>query len=130
MFKRVGANVLFVADLDACMKFYRDVIGLEVVFTDENSVAYHMDGQDFLLLKTPAAVGMLGDSAVASEYRSGQHGMFCVDVEDVDAVYSTLSERGVAFIHPPADQSWGIRAAYFADPEGHLWEIRRRQPSP
>lgn len=124
MISKVGANVLFVEDLDKCVKFYRDTLGLEIVFTDENSVAYRMDGQDFLLLKSSAAIEMLGEEAVSRNLKSGQHILLCADVEDVDSAYRMLTAKGVTFIHSPKDQPWGIRAAYFADPEGHLWEIR------
>jgi catechol 2,3-dioxygenase-like lactoylglutathione lyase family enzyme len=125
MINKVGANVLFVEDLDKCAAFYRDILGLEVVFTDENSVAYRMDKQDFLLLKDSAAVEMLGEGYVSRDHKSGQHILLCADVENVDTVYHALMAKGVAFIHAPQDQPWGIRAAYFADPGGHLWEIRQ-----
>ncbi|MBZ0308214.1 MAG: VOC family protein, partial [Anaerolineae bacterium] len=44
----------------------------------------------------------------------------------VDTTYQTLTAKGITFIHAPKDQPWGIRAAYFADPEGNLWEIRQQ----
>jgi uncharacterized glyoxalase superfamily protein PhnB len=47
------------------------------------------------------------------------------DVDIVDATYRMLTVKGVAFIHAPADQPWGIRSAYFSDHEGNLWEIRQ-----
>jgi len=47
----------------------------------------------------------------------------CAGVENVDAVHAALEAKGVAFIRPPINQPWGRRTAYFADPEGNLWEI-------
>jgi uncharacterized glyoxalase superfamily protein PhnB len=55
--------------------------------------------------------------------------MLCADVADVDAVYQTLTAKGVAFIKPPIDQDWGWRTAYFADPEGNIWELRQAIPA-
>ncbi len=49
--------------------------------------------------------------------------LLAAGVEDVDAAYQTLSAKGVRFLRPPTDQPWGLRTAYFADPEGNLWEI-------
>ena len=46
--------------------------------------------------------------------------LLAAGVEDVDAAYQMLSAKGV---RPPTDQPWGLRTAYFADPEGTLWEI-------
>ena len=49
-------------------------------------------------------------------------------VEDVDAAYATLEATGVEFTKAPVDQPWGMRAAYFRDPEGNLWELRKVSP--
>jgi lactoylglutathione lyase len=59
--------------------------------------------------------------------------LLAAGVEDVDAAYETLSAEGVRFLRPPADQSWELRTAYFADPEGNSWEINQplnRKPRP
>ena len=37
--------------------------------------------------------------------------------------YQQLKARGVEFLRPPADQPWGLRTSYFADPDGNFWEI-------
>ena len=49
--------------------------------------------------------------------------LLAAGVEDVDAAYQMLSAKGVRFLRPPTDQPWRLRTAYFADPEGTLWEI-------
>lgn len=125
MIRKVNAVVLFVHDLDSCMQFYRDKLDLKVVFTDANSVAFHMEGQDFALVKVASGVEMVSEQAVALHPGAGQEVLMCADVEDLDSVYHTLTGKGVKFIKPPIDQPWGWRTAYFADPEGHLWELRQ-----
>jgi uncharacterized glyoxalase superfamily protein PhnB len=42
---------------------------------------------------------------------------------DVDALHADLAGRGIDFFQNPADQPWGVRTAYFKDPDGHVWEI-------
>jgi len=49
--------------------------------------------------------------------------LLCAGVDDVDAEYAALTAKGLKFIKPPVDQPWGRRTAYFADPEGNLWEL-------
>jgi len=120
----VNGVVLFVQDLERCVAFYRDTVGLEVVFSDPVSVAFKMEGQDFLLLEVAAAAEMVGEEALGQHKGAGHEVLLCADVEDVDAAYETLTAKGIAFIRPPKDQAWGLRTAYFADPEGHLWELR------
>lgn len=124
IFGKVDAVVLFVQDLQKCVAFYRDQCGMEVVFTDEVSVAFKRDNQDFLLLEYAAAAEMVGD-AMIGQRGAGHEVLLCADVDDVDAAYKTLTDKGVVFLKAPKDQPWGIHSAYFADPEGHLWELRK-----
>jgi lactoylglutathione lyase len=128
MIRKIDATVLFVQDLDTCAQFYRDTLGLQVTMTDADSVAFKLEGQDFLLLKIPAAVEMITEAAVLPHRAAGHRMLLCVGVEDVDVTHKALTERGVAFIKPPVDQAWGRRTTYFADPEGNLWELWQHLP--
>jgi catechol 2,3-dioxygenase-like lactoylglutathione lyase family enzyme len=125
MIRKVNAVVLFVQDLDQSMKFYRDTLGVEVVFSDDVSFAFRMEGQDFALVKLSAGVNMLNEEVLTLQGGVGHRVMLCADFDDVDAAYETLTAKGVAFIKPPIDQAWGWRTAYFADPEGNIWEFRQ-----
>jgi uncharacterized glyoxalase superfamily protein PhnB len=42
---------------------------------------------------------------------------------DVDAVMATAAAAGAAIVTPPHETFWGGCAGYFADPDGHLWEV-------
>ncbi len=124
MFGKIGAVVLFVQDLDRCVAFYRDMFGLEVANTDDDSTAFRMVDHDFMLLKIPSAADMVGTAALGQPEIASHRMLLCADVEDVDAAYHDLTAKGLTFLKPPADQPWGIRATYLADPEGNLWELR------
>jgi lactoylglutathione lyase len=129
IFRNINGVVLLVKDLDRCLAFYRDTIGLEVVFSDDVSHAFKLATQDFVILTVPAAAKQISQEAVAPQ-QAGVHRMFlCADVDDVDAASQALIAKGVSFIQPPTDQPWGMRTAYFADPEGNLWELRRQIPA-
>ena len=126
MIRKIGATVLFVQDLEKCSAFYRDTLGFKVGFTDDVSVAYRVDDYDFVVLKVSAAVDMIGEATLSPQQVAGSRMLMCADVDSADATYQALIGKGVTFIHTPADQPWGIRSAYFADPEGNLWEIRQQ----
>jgi uncharacterized glyoxalase superfamily protein PhnB len=130
MIRKVNAVVLFVEDMDRAVTFYRDTLGLEVVFSDAVSYAFHLEGQDFALVKRSEGMKMLNEAVLAVHQEASHQVMLCADVEDVDAVYNTLTAKGVVFIKPPIDQHWGWRTAYFADPEGNIWELRQSIPLP
>ena len=115
------ATVLVVDNLETCRAFYQDMLGLKPTFTDDVSTAYRMGEHDFVLLTVPAAIDMVGDNALGQG--SGHRTMPCIGVKDVDAVYTEMTAKGVTFLKPPKSQNWGRRTAYFADPEGNLWEL-------
>lgn len=41
-------------------------------------------------------------------------------VDDIESMYSSLSEAGVSFLGPPETHSWGGTLAHFADPDGNV----------
>jgi uncharacterized glyoxalase superfamily protein PhnB len=43
--------------------------------------------------------------------------------EGVDQVFAEALAAGATATQPPRDTEWGGYAGYFADPDGHLWEI-------
>ncbi len=123
MFRSIAATVMFVKDMDTCKTFYRDTLGLEVTEYDPKHVAVHMDNVYFLLLEVGAAAHMIHTQEFELKIEGGPRGLLAAGVEDVDAAYQMLIAKGVRFLRPPTDQPWGLRTAYFADPEGNLWEI-------
>lgn len=123
MIRKIDGVVLFVQDLNACMVFYRDVLGLPITFNDEVSFAFRLEEQDFVLLERTAAVPMIGEKALAFHNQTSHRVLLCVGVEDVNSTYQALTAKGLTFIQSPVDQAWGRRTAYFADPEGNLWEL-------
>jgi lactoylglutathione lyase len=125
MFNRVTAVVLFVQNFETCLTFYRDTLGLEVVALESNFAAFKMQDQDFAIqgIEPSAAMVNMAVEAFASPNGKAPRALLCTKVEDVDAVYESLKLKGVEFTGPPIDQEWGIRAVYFQDPEGNLWEF-------
>ncbi|MBK6776261.1 MAG: VOC family protein [Flavobacteriales bacterium] len=43
--------------------------------------------------------------------------------EEVDALFAELKKHGVTITKEPVKVFWGGYSGYFADPDGHLWEI-------
>jgi catechol 2,3-dioxygenase-like lactoylglutathione lyase family enzyme len=41
-----------------------------------------------------------------------------LQVRDVDAEHARLAAAGATVLEPPADQPWGLREAWVADPDG------------
>lgn len=101
---------LFVDDLEAARRFYRDTLGLSELWT-WNDLACGYDVGPTLLV----------------EMTDGQHpeevGRFAglsLEVEDIAAAHQRLLAAGVEFTHPPTKQPWGGTLAHFKDPSGNV----------
>ncbi|HEY6542359.1 MAG TPA: VOC family protein [Ktedonobacteraceae bacterium] len=121
------ATELIVRDLARCTAFYRDTLGLEVRENEStpDSVSFQIENVYFFLLEASGAARMISEEPLDLKIEGGSRVLMAAGVEDVDAAYETLKTRGVTFLKPPTDQPWGLRTAYFADPEGNFWEINQ-----
>lgn len=125
MIRRIVATELFVRDLARCTAFYRDTLGLELTESDAESAVFKIGDVYFFLMTTSAASDLISEGAIEVKIEGGPRSLLAVEVEDVDATYETLKAKGVTLLRPPTDQSWGLRTAHFADPEGNPWEIHQ-----
>jgi catechol 2,3-dioxygenase-like lactoylglutathione lyase family enzyme len=53
----------------------------------------------------------------------------CIDVDDLDEVYTRLVAAGVRFHSPPQDLFPGVRTCYCRDPDGNVVEIQQLAPN-
>ena len=117
---------ILVDDFQTCFRFYRDAIGLKVLWGDENSVyAEYMVSADTRLAIFKRE---LSDRAIGIESIPGVHGQhrfsLVFEVEDVDQYARELASRSARLVAEPQDRSaWGARTAHFSDPDGNLIEI-------
>ncbi|HEV7200684.1 MAG TPA: VOC family protein [Candidatus Limnocylindria bacterium] len=124
--KAIDAITLFVEDLDAARTFYGKVFGLPVMFEDADSAVFNFGNTVINLLRVSAATSLIEPAVVASA-DAGSRMQFTIEVDDVDAMCTTLHERGVELLNGPMDRPWGIRTASFCDPGGHIWEIAQNR---
>jgi catechol 2,3-dioxygenase-like lactoylglutathione lyase family enzyme len=118
----IAAITLFVEDLAAAKRFYRDVFQLPVHFEDDDSTVFKFGDTLVNLLKASEAAELVAPAAVAAP-DAGVRFQFTLAVDDVDATVEELKSRGVELLNGPMDRPWGIRTASFRDPGGHIWEV-------
>jgi catechol 2,3-dioxygenase-like lactoylglutathione lyase family enzyme len=117
---------VLVDDFPACFRFYRDTMGFEVLWGDENNVYGEFKvGAETRLAVTARRVmaevpGVSGQSGGAGPERF----MLVLEVDDVDAHAAALEGRGAQLAARPVDRpAWTVRTAHLRDPEGNLIEI-------
>ncbi|BBH68740.1 lactoylglutathione lyase [Actinoplanes sp. OR16] len=110
--------IIYVADVEASLGFYRDLLGFVETYRFGDFVSLSLG-------ESAVSVARVGDGEVGSHglpvgvSRSAQSFELCVYADDVDAAIAELRAAGVAVLVEPADQPWGERMAYVADPDGH-----------
>ena len=122
MDQRVSLITLGVADLAAAKRFY-EALGWackeveETVFVQAGGSAVVLWGREKLAadagVEDTGADGF-GGVALAQNVRSR---------EEVDAIVAAAEAAGARITKPAAETFYGGYAAYFADLDGHLWEI-------
>lgn len=117
---------LFVEDMSAMIRFYRDVLGFGIT-EDENAGNVYLikDGTLFMLYERKNFEKM---TSRKYEYIKGLNGHFEIALyvdtyEEVDKAYNDAVSKGAVSVLPPEDEPWGQRTCYIADPEGNLIEI-------
>ena len=115
--------LLQVFDMPTSVRFYRDILGFEVVQTSPREG----DQFDWGALRLKDAQLML-NTAYEQEYRPAQpevarvaaHADTCLyfSCPDVDAAYRHLREHGID-VKEPKVAPYGMRQLYLRDPDGY-----------
>ncbi|AIQ42319.1 VOC family protein [Paenibacillus sp. FSL R7-0312] len=123
---KLGAIALCVDDMEKMVRFYRDLMRMELDY----------DGGGFTGVRTAGGIYFnlceraLFESQLSRkfDYPGGLNGTMEITFgvphfTDVDLEYDRLIEAGVQPVYPPTTEPYGLRICYVADPEGNLIEI-------
>ena len=120
---RISLITLGVADLSRARRFYRDWGWTPHPDPPEGLALFQMPGLALALFaldelaedqRRPLAERGTGAVTLAQN---------CRDVEEVEAVFQSAVEAGATCLKRPEKAAWGGTSGYFADPDGHVWEI-------
>ena len=119
------AVTIYADDLSASRKFYGDLLQMQEIFANHDSVVYQMGSACLNVLMKENAPELVEPLQIAPS-SAGSRSLLTVTVDDVDAAHAALVARGVTFLNGPIDRPWGMRTAAFADPSGHCWELAQK----
>jgi len=109
--RRIVAN-LETPDPAALSAFYRDLFDLELLM-DHGWITTVGSSERMTVQLSAAAEGGSGTPVPA----------LSIEVDDLDAVLGRARRAGIAIVHGPADEPWGVRRFFIRDPEGRLVNV-------
>ena len=114
---------LFVQDLEGCMRFYTEVLGMHVEWQPDADNYYLSSGTDNLALHRAAP-----DQTPRGAQRLDHIGFVIRTADEVDAWHAHFVQFGVKVLQPPKTHRDGARSFYCADPAGNVLQIIYHPP--
>lgn len=120
--QRVTLITLGVADLESAKAFYNRLGWVETERTD-GVVFFQMYGVVLGLF----GLGPLAEDQGRPDAKLGTGAMTLAQnfetEADVDAAYAAALDAGASALKAPEKVFWGGYSGYYADPDGHVWEV-------
>lgn len=114
---------LFVHNLEDCLSFYRDVVGMQEEWQPDPDNIYLTSGTDNLALHRLAA-----DKTLDGAQRLDHIGFIMKTPEDVDVWHTHLVNNGTKIAQAPKTHRDGARSLYCFDPAGNLVQFIYHKP--
>lgn len=114
---------LGVADIAAARAFY-EALGLVASGFESDGIAFFdMNGTILALFGRDALAHDAGVNGDGEGFRAASCAFNVGSEADVDAVIAHAEACGARVTKRPERVFWGGYSGYFADPDGHLWEV-------
>ena len=121
---RVTVVTLGVSDLARSRRFYCEGLGFSpssasndhIVFLDAGGVVLALYPRDLLAKDAQLSPKGSGFGGVTVARNVGTKG-------EVDAALEAARKAGAKILKPAQEAFWGGYSGYFADPDGHPWEV-------
>lgn len=121
--QRITLVTLGVSDMARAKAFYEAWGWTPHPSSNEGVTFYQMNG---------AALGLFGLRDLATDQGrpdatlgtgAATYAQNCADDSETDAVFNAAVAAGATVLKRPEKVFWGGYSGYFADPDGHVWEI-------
>ena len=122
---RINYAIVFVADMQKSIAFYRDVIGLKLRFDSPEWTEFATEGATLALHSASAAAEAQppAERTPAGRCRPG------LSVPDIDAFHARMKEKGVPCFQEPKEV-FGARIAQYLDPDGMAFSVSEERRAP
>jgi lactoylglutathione lyase len=112
--------VIFVADMDRSIVFYRDILGLTVGHQSEKWTTFSTPGVTLAVHRSDGPTNHASGVSIAGRCQPG------FTVENIDAFHDRMLTKGVPCVQPPRDDGLGGKLALYSDPDGLVLSVSDR----
>ena len=114
-FRKVGAVILLVSNMEKSIKFYSDILELPVKTRSKDWTEFFNNDTVLALHPAPKKKKTL---------KTGSGSLVGFEVTDLDSTVKKLKEKRVKFFKRPKEEPFG-KHAIVQDPDGHLISIAK-----
>lgn len=121
--KRLSLVTLGVSDVSRARKFY-ERLGFEPAGVEDDSIAFfQLEGSVLALFGREALAEDAGVSDAGGGFRGVSLAINLGSETEVDEALRHAKSCGASIVKPARRMPWGGYSGYFADLDGHLWEV-------
>jgi len=118
----ISLVTLGVVDVERSRTFYRS-LGWETAVDMDDFAVFRTAGSFLALYPIANLSRDVGDDVAPSAARRTALAINVGSAEAVDAAIAEALAAGGALLAAPERAEWGGYSGYFADPDGHAWEV-------
>lgn len=115
--------ILYVQDLEASIRFYRDIVGIPFKFSEHGYAEFAAGAVKLGLYQRTRLPELIG-----REPSDGPAGEILVPVESADTEAERFRAAGAEILSGPVDRPWGHRTVHVLDPDGNVVELAQAIP--
>lgn len=136
MIKKIDCIEIPVSDMNKSIDFYENVLGLKMSYEHPLWTCFDIEGISFALAASGTKGRKKGEKLCRScslcvlRFAAGKMkqdektptatSVVYLKVDDLDAAYQELKDKGVEFISGPKKQGWGNKTAVMLDPDKNI----------
>ncbi|MDJ0821052.1 MAG: VOC family protein [Paracoccaceae bacterium] len=129
MDQRVSLITLGVRDMARAAAFY-EALGWQRVESPDGVIAFDLIAQTLGLYSLQGLADDIGCDVNDLGFGAMTLGYNVSEKQEVDSLLARVAPAGGRVLKPAQDVFWGGYHGYFADPEGHIWEVAYNPFSP